>query len=365
MICEENIKKMLKSNDFIIRLSILSYLNESYCRNTKLMDELVGTFLLSKEQWEKNLLIANCKNLKFTKKQFREIVCLQYEENILLRENILALALKQGTDFIEDFYDEVREKVITLSTNEQIDLLDIYNKMKNLEESSSNDLLGMMKTISFEGDDADCNLEYAKRVCDVLVEKDEIDSKFIIEQLKNSTNRNYKIPLIYLIGELREKEAIDIILGSINSEDDILNETIGEALSKIGGDEVINIVYEKIKSTDDIDIKLYLSMVFESIKTEFSASICFHLMEDEKNRTMKGIFASALSKSFNTNYIKYVEEIVENGNYNKSVLDLELDLLAMAKINKCKFKNMNKLESKVINKLRDIQIDFPEVLNSF
>lgn len=358
MVNENYMKGLINSNDFIVRCAALSYFNESYSRDSEVIDRVIDAIRKYDDSFERNYLMANCENLNINETQINELMSLDYGEDIYLKNNIVTLAIKQGIDIIESFYDRIQEKKFFINKDSSLELFEHYNKLKTLDECSTENLLKQLKDLAKNNEERKENdFDYNKgiNIGKILSDREDLNLDYIVKELKNENSKYYIIYLVYILGELRNKSCIDILISKLKENDDLTNEVIGEALSKIGGDTVIQAVYKKMLECNNTSIKLYISMVFESIKTDFSAETCFKLLEKENTKTMRGVLASALCKSYEVKYIDYIADIVKNENYNKSILNLKRELLATAKINNVKLKNIDCLQRRVEYKLDDLK----------
>ena len=351
------VKENIISQDFIIRSSAIGYFNESFSMDEEVVECVIESIRKYKDQFERSYIIRNCENLNIGNDGWKKLLSLGIDDEIF-NINVASLMITNGLDVIEEFYDEIINAFLKREELKNFDIFKYVNFLRGIRENSTNDLLKMLKK-HVENEEKkinDFDLNYGMYIVNELRLRTDLDYNFIKRQINKCKSQYYKFYLIELLSELKDEKLINFLISQLDEDNYLVNESIGRALAKMNSDKVIEEI-NKIYSESSYDIRLYLTMVFDRIKTPFAEKVCFNILKEEKYFDIRSILASQLCRMYSKDAIEYVYNMIEKEDYDENMVNLKRELYVSTKINNVKYKEVESWR-------KEIDIEMENIKNS-
>jgi hypothetical protein len=139
--------------------------------------------------------------------------------------------------------------------------------------------------------------------------------------------------IVELAGEMRLKEATPLIIDRLFDQDESVLDECSFALTKIGGDEVVEAVSE-CWSNADFEIRSICTETLEHIPSDLSADACIQLLSEEEDSDIKLMLGHGVLGQFTLGHVDSVRELVlgDDDELEPDQWDLRHRLVATATI---------------------------------
>jgi len=133
--------------------------------------------------------------------------------------------------------------------------------------------------------------------------------------------------IIRLVGELRLKAAVPLLIEALKEDDEWIDEACQRALIKIGGEDVVEALSNAFPSAE-WPFRLYGSGVLEDVHTDHVTQKCLELFEQETDETIKIQLGQASLAQLATEAMEPVRRFILASKLDPEILDLRENLVS-------------------------------------
>lgn len=340
---DEDIKQAILHPELPIRKLALHYFSRSFSEDTTVMPFVVKA--VGEYGWQQSLLlVGEGENLPQTENTI--LWCMEelrrdfgeQDENLdnyrFALSKVLAhaepsLTLDKESEILElpgflpQLGSTLSERIHLLSEdseslwNKLMDFCERENEKQYLNEIDLPHAHQLVEALGRGG------AEVADRVLTMLDEE--------IDDSDNSPRALMQGFVLRLAGELRLRAAVSMLVEALKEDDDWFNEECQRALTRIGGDEVVEAVSNEFH-TAEWHFLLFGSGVLEQVHTEPVVQKCMELFEKEQDETIKVRLGQAALSQFATEAIEPVRQFILDSKLDPEILELREDLVSASTV---------------------------------
>lgn len=326
MLQQQKVKELIDHSDFRVVKYALKYFNISYSQDKEIINLALQVYD-EVSDLERRQILINLTNLKLDERAFLTILnkLKSKDSNYDLLENIIANA---EISLIEKYINELRANLKVAKERIEVRLI--------MHKETTYDLLEDLRfftDLNEKNEAYEFNYDYGLDIVSELSKREDISTEYFMKMVnKNFMKKGYhgyfEIYLLNLLGELREKDAIPLLVARLNDENDndIVSDEVMYALRKIGTDDVVEEIYRNYK-INSWEFRLFAAGTLGGIKTQYAEKINMELLQDEKNITIKTNLIENLCGLFSFEAIEPIKEIILSEEFDKDFKDIREDLI--------------------------------------
>jgi len=170
-------------------------------------------------------------------------------------------------------------------------------------------------------------------IIEALAKRDDLPEDELLEYLADDKNfyRYDELYMTILAGEVQLEEAIPILLEKLRLDADLICEEAGNALIKIGTENVIRQLKDTFMS-EGKNFRLFGAHIFGDIKIPSAESALLDILPEEKDAEIKTFLAKGVCNLISEKGIPEVKRLIDHNAYDSGIMDLRKPLYASCRM---------------------------------
>ena len=177
-------------------------------------------------------------------------------------------------------------------------------------------------------------LDFAGRIVKALARHPDYSAPQVLSILAGETDQTgswLELFAIDLAGDLRLKRAVPHLITSLKNQDDWSHEECYHALSKIGGDSVVQQLADEWQK-GDFGLKLSAASILENIHSDLSVNTCLNLLVSETDVQLRCSLLHSVLSNFSDEGIEPARQLIFTSPLDLDVLEVRSELLTACKL---------------------------------
>jgi len=329
MVDRENLKRFLLHPELSVREFVVEYFKESWDQGEDLLPLVLEACVLYGDEIN-NLLVVQSTRFRVSCESLAGVLSLLKRcehKNIQLHAGRLLAAAPM------EILRAAKAEILACPHLPEHAAERIRRRL-DFSERLSEALWDELRRFAAELDDAEepWNLDhsYAHDLVKELAVRETPDGRTICDQLQSAEVEGLwlEVFLADLAGARRLRETIPALVAKLRLDDDVLLESVAEALARIGDPEAVRRIRE-LFAQESWDFRLVASDLLGNIKQPESEDAILALLPTEEDVTVRTNFCFALCRLFSERGIETVKAEI-NSEYDRGMVCLEEVLLDVA-----------------------------------
>ena len=177
-------------------------------------------------------------------------------------------------------------------------------------------------------------LDFAGRIVKALARHPDYSAPQVLSIFADESDQTgswLELFAIDLAGDLRLKPAVPHLITSLKNQDDWSHEECYHALSKIGGDSVVQQLADEWQG-GDLDLKLSAASILENIHSDLSVHTCLNLLVSETDVELRCSLLHSVLTNFSDEGIEPARQLIFTSPLDLDVLEVRSELLTACKL---------------------------------